>query len=301
MVEINPIIVIYNQKIDKSRTYTNLTKILNIHSSVLPVKRIIIVDNSDNDVFYNYNRDFISNNDDDTIIYFGYQKNLGIAKAYNAGCSFLVNENVDLEKSWVLLLDQDSSLTSELFFKFIKYTKNSDTKEIGIVIPEVVCKNKIVSPLLVGDNFYEFKKPFSNIRGVQVYRITGINSCSFVKLAVFNCLKGFDEKYPIDYLDHKTFFDSINKGFKIFVLDTVINHDLSFYNFKTVPVNRYLIYLKARINFIKEVVEYQRRERLVKVVLKDFLFLHCKRTLYNKMYRHFLEGNKLLFQFFKEN
>ncbi|OOE14447.1 hypothetical protein [Fictibacillus arsenicus] len=298
MAKINPTIVLYNQKIDKSITFISLYKTLKKNTELINhINKILVVDNSDNENISKYNREKLENLNDEviTVLYLGKRKNLGIAKAYNLAVNILEIENFS-NNNWILLLDQDSTLTKELFLGFLQNDKEYMNNNIGIVMPRVICKQKIVSPLLIKTPF-DFKEPSKNIKGIQKKRVTGINSCSFINLNAIKKINGFNEDFPIDYLDHITFWEIQNKGYQVYVLETMINHDLSFFDFPSVPLHRYKIYLEARLNFIKEISKTNKKPLNRSIFVKDFLFLHCKRTIKNKMYKHFVYGSKVFLKF----
>ncbi|MBD7963181.1 hypothetical protein [Fictibacillus norfolkensis] len=297
MDTINPTIVLYNQKIDKSITFNTLFKTLKENKELINhINKIFVIDNSENGDIIHHNKIYLKKIDDKVfkILYLSEQKNIGIARAYNSAVKILDSENCP-ENHWILLLDQDSTLTKELFLGFLQKNKEYYNNNIGIVMPKVICKKKIVSPLVIKTPF-DFKEPPNKIKGIQQKRVTGINSCSFINLSAIKKINGFNEDYPIDYLDHITFLEVQNKGYRVYVLETKINHDLSFFDFSSVPLHRYKIYLEARLNFIKEVSK-NRKNLIWTTVLKDFLFLHCKRTIKNKMYKHFTCGNKVFMEF----
>ncbi|MFG6495383.1 hypothetical protein P8610_08505 [Fictibacillus sp. UD] len=298
MAKINPTIVLYNQKIDKSITFNSLYKILKENIELINhINKILVVDNSDNEDIFKYNRKKIGDFNDEVIkvFYLGNGKNIGIAKAYNWAVNILELENLS-NNNWILLLDQDSTLTKDLFASFLQNDKEYLKNNIGIVMPRVICKQKIVSPLLIGKPF-EFQEPQRNIKGIQEKRVTGINSCSYINLNAIKKINDFNEDFPIDYLDHITFWEIQNKGYQVYVLETMINHDLSFFDFPSVPLHRYKIYLEARLNYIKEVSKTNKKPLNKAIFVKDFLFLHCKRTIKNKMYKHFVYGSKVFLKF----
>lgn len=290
MIKLTPIIVVYKQKIDECLTFNTLASVLETDKFKKIIDHVVIVDNSDEKRIYEYNKSFSNKCEDIPITYIGEMKNIGIAKAYNNAIEFL-SQKKDEREDWVLLLDQDSSLKEDLFDQFISYASHNHNDEVGIVAPRVISKNKLVSPLMVGDTPHHFHEPTNLITGLQQERMTGINSCTFLKVAAIQAINGFDEKYPIDYLDHITFYKIFNSGYKLFVIDAEISHDLSFYSFKTVPLSRYLIYLEARLNFIREVSHLDKLA--TRDYVKDFVFLHSKRTISNRMYKHFFKGNKV--------
>lgn len=295
MNEIFPIIVLFNQKIEETLTFSTLLRVLENSKEDIKkhIKNVIIVDNSTDNFICEHNKNYMDNynvfKNQLCFVYIGGRINRGLARAYNIALNLV--DSYRFPKAWLLLLDQDSSLTIELFETFVNYVKEKPNDNVGIVLPRIICNNKLISPLRVGKNLYDFSECDYGINGLITSRYTGINSCTFIKIEALKSIKEFDEAFPIDYLDHITFFKLKGRGYNIFVLDTNITHQLSFLDFTSVPINRYLIYLEARLNFIKEVTMSKKQK--LRAFIYDFIFIHCKRTLANKKYEHFKKGNMI--------
>lgn len=203
------------------------------------------------------------------ITYIENKNNPGLATAYNYGLEVSINHNCE----WMLLLDHDTELTTEYFTQvFELFEKNILTKDIVAVMPIVKASNRIISP--VKTDFKEYDKPL-NKTGKLTGNISGINSGTIVRVSFVKDLGGFNLNFPLDFLDH-WFFNEVNKASKhIYVLDTVLQHDLSVLNFDlNINPARYNSILKSQVLFYKN---------------KSFLFsARLKKTLFIEFIRHLI-------------
>lgn len=97
--------------------------IKNIDNYKSEVDTIYVVDNSDDDVIRIKNTKKIN--------YIKLGENKGIAYALNVGA----NEAIKDGYKWLLTLDQDSKMTSEIVVKMKEYLENNNIKNIGLISP----------------------------------------------------------------------------------------------------------------------------------------------------------------------
>jgi rhamnosyltransferase len=120
--------------------------------------------------------------------------NPGVSKAYNFGLQLALAQ----KKSWLLLLDQDTTLPPHLFEVYqLAMEKNP---EVGIFAPLVRDSRGLVSPFR-----YYFGKGLrlttvsSGFHSFQHRRI--INSGMLVSVKLFQAAGGYDERFPMDFSD----------------------------------------------------------------------------------------------------
>jgi GT2 family glycosyltransferase len=171
--------------------------------------------------------------------------NPGIGVAYNYAYKLAVTSGI----SWLLLLDDDTILSKEYFNELATVFNSSIEKKIVSIVPKVVDifgKQKI-SPTkknLLGMNLPVKKS------GITVSRITGINSGTLLKTDFLKSINGFSRDFPLDMLDHWIFRKIYQTRNKVYVMKSVIIHDLSLMNISTIEVFRYASILEAEKRYI---------------------------------------------------
>ena len=97
--------------------------IKNIDNYKNEVDTIYVVDNSDDDVIRLKNTKKIK--------YIKLNENKGIAYALNVGAKEAIKDGYN----WLLTLDQDSKMTSEIVIKMKEYLENNNIKNVGLISP----------------------------------------------------------------------------------------------------------------------------------------------------------------------
>lgn len=205
------------------------------------------------------------------IEYIHDSRNSGISVAYN----YAFNRARSRKKKFLLLLDQDSKITSEYFteLKFLDIGEN-----VSCILPTVLDEKKdmIISPIEL--NRFGFGK--RRTIGYTSNRISAINSGALWSIDFLKKLNGFNNNFPLDYLDHWVFRESFRLNHKIIILGYVMLHNLSIIHFdSTYPIERYQSILKAEKLFYKE------DELLFKVGYKIRLVIRSIRFISNGHYK----------------
>lgn len=178
------IIVAYNPEIE--------LLIKNTRAAIAQVDEILIVNNSNYDInldSYNIGNVNIINNN----------SNLGISKALNIGIDYAKEHNYD----YVLLLDQDSTLTDNFIENMLDGFKQED---VCMICPNVV--------YIDGKN----NKINENMKFEKIE--LGITSGSLLNMNILNQIKFdndiiFNEDFFIDYVDFDFSLTIRNKGYLI--------------------------------------------------------------------------------------
>lgn len=178
------IIVAYNPEIE--------LLIKNTRAAIAQVDEILIVNNSNYDInldSYNIGNVNIINNN----------SNLGISKALNIGIDYAKEHNYD----YVLLLDQDSTLTDNFIENMLDGFKQED---VCMICPNVVYidgkNNKI------NENM-KFEKIELGITSGSLLNMNVLNKIKFDNNIIFN------EDFFIDYVDFDFSLTIRNKGYLI--------------------------------------------------------------------------------------
>jgi GT2 family glycosyltransferase len=235
------VVVLYNSTVEESYTIKSL--MLNHPEYLDPIKdfHLIIYDNGLVEQEIKMNIPF-------KFQYFHNPKNEGLAVAYN----YALKEAIHGSYSWMLLLDQDSSLP-EVFLSnlFDDLNKIADDCRITAVVPRMYYKDNIFSPSKV--LFGGLHRPINkNHKGIYKHSICAIGSCSLIKIEFLEMIGGFNEFFWMDSLDRWLFLTiEKNKGI-VYVSNSLIEHELSILDYdKFVSENRYNNIMKYETFFMK--------------------------------------------------
>ena len=234
------IVVLYDLTAGLSEAVRNLIAL----SRSLPRMTILLYDNSPKRNPLYMGNSFLN------AVYVHDGRNLGLANAYNYGVQYAK----DNSKEWIMLLDQDTLLTSNYLHEVSLTLKNMPTTDVVAIVPLLFCRNRHVSPMLnrSEQNVWWFQKPVKESGCYEGY-ITAFNSGTLLNAEFMSFIGGFSEKYPLDRLDYWYFHQIYKHRKKVYVLDATLEHDLSVLDYeKNMTVERYLMILKSELTFAKE-------------------------------------------------
>jgi GT2 family glycosyltransferase len=228
---------------------------------------IIIYDNSPEKQAFD-----TSQYQDIQISYIHDKRNLGIATAYNYAFDTAMKNGCE----WLLLLDHDTHITN----KYIKEVLNLQgiEKNIAAVVPRITSENTFISPVY-SDELRPLKGEKPN-PGLQNKPVMAINSGALIRVEYLEKLGGFNEKFPLDYLDHWIFHEIYSSGYKVLLLNVTLDHELSVMDYSRISLTRYQSILDSEIRFYKN---YKRdllsayRTQLGKRFLKQLLLVKNKK------------------------
>ncbi len=149
--------------------------------------------------------------------------NPGLARRYNEALGQAAATNA----TWLLLLDQDTSLRSEYFDQLERLADSlaGDPRIVGI-LPRLIAGERLLSP-----HIPEFRKsPYRlhlGVTGLLGGLTRGFNSGALLRVSSLQAIGGFPEEYWLDYLDHATFHRLQAAGGEFFIMDVSIEHELS--------------------------------------------------------------------------
>lgn len=266
------VMVLYNQRLEQSRTFQTLSKTL--FKSDIPRNQfqMIVYDNSPE-------RQDIPKEYADLLMYKHDSRNLGIATAYNYAWRTAKKNNSE----WLLLLDHDTELTQS-YIDVMFSLEGVDRAQIATVVPKVTCNEVMISPVFSGT-----LQPLKDIRpgtGMQETPIMAINSGSVVNMEFLNRIGGFNEEFPLDFLDHWLFYKVYEQGYKVLVLDVTLEHELSVMNYDTVSLQRYKSILASELHFYKHykksVLKQYKRQLLLRTA-KQLVFVKNKKIAFHTL------------------
>jgi GT2 family glycosyltransferase len=266
-MKITMVVVFYKQDPEESKTFQTLRNTLFLKQDLVHNIELILYDNSPEQHSFNpleFEGVHIS--------YYHDPRNLGIATAYNYAWA-IAKEN---GSQWLLLLDHDTDLTDEYFNQFGLLTGMSNN--VVAVVPKIFSENVMISPV-----FSNSLRPLQDKRpvaGIQTQPVMAINSGALIRVDFINELNGFNESFPLDFLDHWIFFKIYKNGHTAWLLDVTLEHELSVMDYSRVSLNRYQSILNSEItfyrNFKKELFPAYRLQ-LVKRLVKQVLTVKNKK------------------------
>ena len=208
------ILVIYKRKLNESDSFISLVN--SLKKTNLSID-IFVYDNSPSSMIVN--EELSGKNW--KIHYVHDETNPGVSKAYNEG--FKLGKK--LNKKWLLLLDQDTTLPDDAIIKYCRAVL--DNNEHSLFAPILISTNSIIySP-----TNYFFKRGFP-MKSIEIglmnsRRKSLINSGLLISIDIFEKVGGYNERLKLDFSD----FDFIDRYRKIsdkfFIIDTECIHELS--------------------------------------------------------------------------
>lgn len=252
--QVMAIMVIYQKKIEEINLYPVLCEALKKGY----LQQLMIYDNS---IEGQNCGTFLK----DGIEYIHDKSNSGLAKAYNKAFRKATEYDVDL----LMLLDHDTEIELD-YFKTLTELEIGD--DVGAILPIVQVNGNQISPVYT-DEYISVKSKMVST-GIIKQSLMAINSGSTIPVKVITEIGGFNEDFPLDFLDHWIFWRLNNSKKMYIVLNQIIEHDLSVLDYNKVSQTRYESIVKAESlyyrNYNKEKLDLHRKH-LNKRVLKQFL------------------------------
>jgi GT2 family glycosyltransferase len=179
--------------------------------------------------------------------------NGGLAAAYNYALSLAEDTGCE----WLLLLDQDTTLTSEFLAELIACANALRTEDnVAAIVPKLMVRGTILSPAehfldFLRHQFRNYVQTLGQAAGIQQGRVSAYNSGSTLSVPVLRSIGGFPEEFWLDYLDHAVFHALWASGRRVHVLHAVLQHDLAESNLNARPIWRFRNVLRAQSLFVK--------------------------------------------------
>jgi GT2 family glycosyltransferase len=209
------VVVRYKTPLQESATIASLSQAFRDYPDLLEAYRVLVWDNGP---------EFVANTD----LPFPYdyectEENVGVSGAYNRAM-----ERAEAQGDrWMLLLDQDTSLSSETLFTMHGHSLALLAREdIVAIAPTVLVGNIIISPKQ--RLYLRFKKYRGLECGVASGEAVAINSGCMVRVEGLRRIGGFSSRFWLDYSDIYVFHLFFKQGFKVWrATDATIEHKLS--------------------------------------------------------------------------
>jgi GT2 family glycosyltransferase len=232
-----PILVLYNMSLSHSTTYQ--TFVASSHLGDLDQAFIAVYDNSPTPQV---------NQDEEAhlLAYKHNPANNGLATAYNWALDIAELHEI----SWLLLLDQDSTLPCEfLESSLLQVWQHHRNEGVAAIVPVIRSGGLVVSPMRVGVGRLKSLPEFSF--GIQSEEIMAINSGAAIRCDFVRSIGGFNRAYWLDYLDHWLFHQIFSSGRKVMISNCILDHKLSVQDYRhEVSTERYRSILNGEAAFI---------------------------------------------------
>ena len=245
MVAFICIVVLYNKKMNESKTITKLFCLKDKYNlQIKVVDNSTLSDLSEYNFFYarNYGIDYIS-----------MEGNTGLSKAYNAVLEKVLKETSNLD-DFIIWFDDDT-LIQEEYFNVLQ--KEQARTNYDIYVPIVVGQDGIVwSPNIAG--FLKNKLIHDKYALLNGKNFNAINSCMAVRLRIYKNYR-YDERLFLDQVDHKFFSDQRerNKSFGILNVRVVQSFSQRSDNLDTS-----IMYKRLKIRF-KDIMVYGLKANII--------------------------------------
>lgn len=232
------VIVFYNSSLIESSSFQSLQQAASQKNLELDV----LIYNNSPDYWQYGNEQFAELN----LAVVNDPNNSGVSKAYNLAYQLAVDKG----KNYLLLLDQDTILSTTFFDSFIKAQANNSNTQL--FCPLIKNGDKLLSPakfFMYTTQILTYIKPgIHEVKGLAI-----INSCLIVSSKLFCLVGGYNEKIKLDFSDFDFLKRSLSFTKTVYVLDTVCMHELS--GESDIPftsaLNRFKYYVEGARNFKK--------------------------------------------------
>jgi GT2 family glycosyltransferase len=180
-------------------------------------------------------------------------ENAGLARAYNAAL-----EGAQAQGStWLLLLDQDTRLTSQYLDELLETSEAvASQSEISAIVPNLWAGTRLYSP--DGPFFRHIRRQFSDklltveedVTGTVARPLTAYNSGAALRVSALKTIGGFPEDFWLDFLDHAVFQQLHLQGYRVWVMRSVLQQNLSHFDIDSVPMWRHWSVLAAQTRYV---------------------------------------------------
>jgi GT2 family glycosyltransferase len=208
------VIVLYRVPADASQAFCSLRSLMSSDPQIAAAIDAMICDNSPEEQ---------PRPEGFSGLYLWDRTNPGLANAYNLTLGVALERGIP----WLLLLDQDTSLTPEYLGEIIPASSHCrDQPEIVALAPRLAENGVICSPAYP-PRLGPARAVPTCMSGVTSETLHAFNSGAVLRVSALQAMGGFPRDFPLDYLDHATFAQLQRRGGRLYLLDSVLEHQLS--------------------------------------------------------------------------
>lgn len=159
-------------------------------------------------------------------------QNLGTAGAYRYALAYAHENKIE----WIILLDQDTSISTSILEKYDSIIKKDIDKKTGALLPIVKEGGKKISPCIVNAIGGMNTKKLNFTDGAI---ISGISSGAILRVEVFrDIIEKMPERLWLDYVDHWMYLFCQRSGYCLNRIDVTLEHKLSINNPRSLSQSR---------------------------------------------------------------
>lgn len=233
-----PILVLYNRGLRDSSTYR--TFCASARACGWDSSRIAVYDNS---------RIRQVSHEEETRLqaYRHDPANGGLAAAYNWALEIALTR----KDSWILLLDQDSTMPLCFLATLWKAMRLFSTDErVAAIVPYAMDGSSRVSPKRVRfGRMADLNVPTPSVADQE---IMAINSGTALRASFIERLNGFNSAYKLDFLDHWLFRKIHASGMRVVLSGSVLEHNLAASDYRTnINTSRYYSIIASEVRFMR--------------------------------------------------
>lgn len=214
-----------------------------------------------------------------TGVYISTPHNLGLSDIYNQVITGHLQSGEHL-----LLLDQDSELPADFLEKAA--TAMGANPAVDLFLPMVRANSRWASPVtyLCG---WGRQWRVGGVGCISSKRVCAINSGMIISAAYLHgSFPGYDERLRFYGTDTQFMLDYMDRRTHLYVLDSVIMHDLSFFSGPSIKRAEKFIAMRTAYHFI-----YERRPPIQRIAVKLVMFAVAIRYAVRHRDLLFLRGN----------
>jgi GT2 family glycosyltransferase len=243
---------LYEQSPSESNAVSSFRAILNGDPAMASRFSLVIYDNS---------AESHQKTEDPPFHYVHDPANGGLTAAYNYALSRAENTGYE----WLLLLDQDTTLTREFLAELIDCIHALRTEDnVAAIVPKLMVRETVLSPAehfldFLRHQFRNYVQVLGQAAGIQQSRVSAYNSGSTLSVPVLRSIGGFPKEFWLDYLDHAVFHALHMSGHRVYVLHAVLRHDLAESDLNARPIWRFRNVLQAQSLFVKRTGSFTER------------------------------------------
>lgn len=240
--------VVYNCEFSQSHSISSLFEILNEDPELATHFSLVLYDNSPLPQTLVTPALFPTH-------YVHDPSNGGLAPAYNFALARAEAEG----REWLLLLDQDTSLTRDFLLELVEAANNLHASpSLAAIVPKLLVNGIVYSPVIpflqqLRLQLLRPRKPVGqNVVGVSQQPMCCYNSGSTFRISALRAAGGFPVEFWLDFLDHAVFNALFAAGHQIYVMHATLVHESSYADLGSMPVWRLHNVLMAQTLFVKK-------------------------------------------------
>ena len=219
---ITAVVVLYRRSPAESDALTSLLRVLREEPTLAARFSVLVYDNSP--------QDQASSLPSFPVAYHHDPANGGLASAYN----YALAQAEAAGTPWLLLLDQDTSLAAAFLQELASLSEELlPSKNVAAIVPKLFSRGTMYSPEEHSLDQLHHVFPHRShtlppgAEGPQSARISAYNSGSTLRVAALLAIGGFPREFWLDYLDHAVFHALQQQGSRVFVMQAVLEQQLS--------------------------------------------------------------------------